>query len=55
MISEFIMITGIRVELILFLAYLEDYLPMFRRWFRETYKPVKLPAYLKSKDKNSLP
>lgn len=36
-------------------AYPEDMLPKFRRWFRETYKPVKLPVYLGNKDKTSLP
>ena len=36
-------------------SYPEDMLPKFRRWFRETYKPVKLPAYLGNKDKSSLP
>ena len=36
-------------------AYPEEMLPKFRRWFRETYKPIKLPAYLGSKDKSSLP
>ena len=36
-------------------SYSEDMLPKFRRWFRETYKPVKLPTYLGNKDKDSLP
>ena len=36
-------------------SYSEEMLPKFRRWFRETYKPVKLPAYLGNKDKSSLP
>jgi hypothetical protein len=36
-------------------AYPEEMLPKFRKWFRETYKPVKLPAYPGSKDKTSLP
>lgn len=36
-------------------AYPEEMLPKFRRWFRETYKPIKLPAYLSNKDKTSLP
>ncbi len=36
-------------------AYPEEMLPKFRRWFRETYKPIKLPAYLGNKDKTSLP
>ena len=36
-------------------SYSEDILPKFRRWFRETYKPVKLPVYLGNKDKSSLP
>ena len=36
-------------------SYSEDMLPKFRRWFRETYKPIKLPAYLGNKDKSSLP
>ena len=36
-------------------AYPEEMLPKFRKWFRETYKPVKLPAYLGNKDKSSLP
>lgn len=36
-------------------SYSEELLPKFRRWFRETYKPVKLPAYLGNKDKTSLP
>ena len=36
-------------------SYSEDMLPKFRRWFRETYKPMKLPAYLGNKDKSSLP
>ena len=36
-------------------AYPEEMLPKFRKWFRETYKPIKLPAYLGNKDKTSLP
>jgi hypothetical protein len=36
-------------------AYPEEMLPKFRKWFRETYKPVKLPAYLAGKDSNALP
>ncbi len=36
-------------------SYSEDMLPKFRRWFRETYKPIKLPVYLGNKDKSSLP
>ena len=36
-------------------AYPEEMLPKFRRWFRETYKPIKLPVYLGNKDKSSLP
>lgn len=36
-------------------AYSEDYLPQFRRWFRNTYKTVKLPAYFRGKDSAALP
>jgi hypothetical protein len=36
-------------------AYPEEMLPKFRKWFRETYKPVKLPAYLAGKDSAALP
>jgi phage anti-repressor protein len=36
-------------------AYPEEMLPKFRKWFRETYKPVKLPAYFAGKDSNALP
>ena len=36
-------------------AYPEDLLPKFRKWFRETYKPTKLPNYLAGKDADSLP
>ncbi len=36
-------------------AYPEDMLPKFRKWFRETYKPVKLPVYLAGKDSAALP
>lgn len=36
-------------------AYPEDLLPKFRRWFRETYKPTKLPNYLAGKDSAVLP
>lgn len=36
-------------------AYPEEILPKFRKWFRETYKPIKLLAYLGNKDKTSLP
>lgn len=36
-------------------SYSEELLPKFRKWFRETYKTVKLVAYLGNKDKTSLP
>jgi len=36
-------------------AYPEEMLPQFRKWFRETYKPVKLPNYLAGKDSAALP
>ena len=36
-------------------AYPEKFLPEFRRWFRETYKPTKLPNYLAGKDSAALP
>lgn len=36
-------------------AYPEELLPKFRKWFRETYKPTKLPAYLVGKDTAALP
>lgn len=36
-------------------AYLEDYLPPFRRWFRSSYKTEKMPKYFKGKDQAALP
>lgn len=36
-------------------AYDEEYLPKFRKWFRENYRKSKLPNYLKGKDRTSLP
>lgn len=36
-------------------AYDEEYLPRFRKWFRENYRKSKLPNYLKGKDRTSLP
>jgi len=36
-------------------AYPEELLPKFRKWFREAYKPTKLPNYLAGKDADALP
>ena len=36
-------------------AYPEELLPKFRKWFREAYKPIKLPNYLAGKDADALP
>lgn len=36
-------------------AYPEELLPKFRKWFREAYKPTKLPNYLAGKDAAALP
>lgn len=36
-------------------SYPEEMLPKFRKWFRETYKPTKLPNYLGGKDRDALP
>lgn len=36
-------------------AYPEEMLPLFRQWFRSTYRPVKLPAYIKRQHKGLLP
>ena len=35
-------------------AYPEELLPKFRKWFREAYKPIKLPNYLAGKDADAL-
>ncbi|MEG4149394.1 hypothetical protein [Microcoleus sp. Pol12B5] len=36
-------------------AYPEELLPKFRKWFREAYRPTKLPNYLAGKDADALP
>lgn len=36
-------------------AYPEELLPKFRKWFREVYKPIKLPSYLAGKGVDALP
>jgi hypothetical protein len=36
-------------------AYPETLLPLFRQWFRSTYKPVKLPDYIERRHREILP
>jgi hypothetical protein len=36
-------------------AYSETLLPLFRQWFRSTYKPVKLPDYIERRHREILP